>query len=99
MAGLNDELISNSSTPYAATASLNSSTATALGASTQNLTELIIQADPRNTDSILIGTASVQCWVLEAGDWMSWPIRNPALIYGKSVSGTQAANIVGRSGV
>lgn len=72
--------------------------ATALGASTSDLTELIIQADPDNAVNVVIGSASSQGWKLEPGDQFNCPIRNPALIYGKSASATATYSVFGRYG-
>lgn len=73
-------------------------TAAALGVSTASLTELVIQADPDNTVDILIGDATTQGWKLIAGAEFSCPIRNPALIHGKTGSGTATYSLFGRFG-
>lgn len=96
-APMNDELISSSPTPYSARATLTT-TAAPIGVSTLNLTEFMVQADPANTAAVEIGTATSQDWKLEARDTMVLPIKNLALVYAKSVSGTQRLNIFGRGG-
>lgn len=73
-------------------------TAVPLGANTQSLTELVIQADPNNAVDILIGDASSQGWRLIAGAEWSCPIRNPGLIYGKAASSTATYSLFGRYG-
>ncbi len=83
--------------PYCAQASLTTSAA-ALGSSLQDLTELLIQADPANEVPALIGSPSVQAFKLMPGDVINFPIRNPALIYGKTASGTATVNLLGRKG-
>jgi hypothetical protein len=94
----NDQIFSNSTVPYSKRASVTI-TATALGDASVNLTELMIQAHPDNTDNVLLGSATDQSWVVQPGEIVNWPIRNPALIWGKSSSGTQYVNLAGRSGV
>lgn len=83
--------------PYCAQASLTTSAA-ALGSSTQDLTELLIQADPENAVPVLIGSATTQAYKLMPGDVINFPIRNPALIYGKTASSTATVNLLGRKG-
>ena len=73
-------------------------TAVSLGASTQDLTELVIQASPDNTVNIVLGDATSQGWVLEAGAEFNCPVKNPALIYGKSASSTATYSLFGRTG-
>lgn len=73
-------------------------TAVPLGANTQTLTELVIQADPNNAVDILIGDANSQGWRLIAGAEWSCPIRNPGLIYGKAASSTATYSLFGRYG-
>lgn len=92
-----ENLTERSATIYARRTSLTT-TAAPLGSSTEDLTELVLQADPDNTVSILIGSSDVQCWVLEPSDQFAVPIRNPALIWGKAASGTATCNLIGRKG-
>ncbi len=73
-------------------------TATALGSSTRDLTEMIVQASPSNTVNIVIGDATTQGWVMEPGDVQPFPIRNPALIFGKAASSTATYSLFGRTG-
>ena len=82
---------------YFATGTLTTS-ATALGSATQVLTELVIQASPNNAVNIVIGDATAQAWVLVPGDEFHCPVRNPALIFGKSASSTAVYSIFGRYG-
>lgn len=91
------DLLTSSRLPYAATITATT-TAAAVGSSLQTLVEVLIQADPNNSNDVLLGNATTQCWRLEAGDTISWPIRNPALIYAKTESGTAVVNLVGRGG-
>lgn len=92
-------ILENSSNVYAYRATLNASTAVPLGESTADLTELMLQADLDNTEIVKVGSAGVQCYQLEPGDVLNAPVRNPALLYGISVSGTQYVNLIGRFGV
>lgn len=92
-----ENLAERSATIYAVQTDLTTSAAP-LGSSVEDLTELVIQADPDNTVDILIGSSLVQCWKLEPGDQFSAPIRNPALIWGKTGSSTATCNLIGRKG-
>lgn len=92
-----DDLTRTSRDPYAVTLTATT-TAAPIGASTQNLIEVLIQAHPDNTVDVLIGSPTVQCWVLEPGDVVNWPIRNPSLIYAKTASSTAVVNLIGRGG-
>lgn len=92
-------ILENSSKIYAVRTALNASTAVSLGSPTEDLTELMLQADLDNTEIVKIGSDSVQCYQLEPGDVLNAPVRNPALLYGISVSGTQYVNLIGRYGV
>lgn len=69
-----------------------------LGSSLQDLTELVIQADPDNTVNIVLGDATTQGWKLIPGEWFNIPIRNPALIYGKTTAGSATYSLFGRKG-
>lgn len=89
------DLDRTSSGLYAATGGLTT-TATALGSSTEDLTELIIQNDPASASAIKIGTSAVQCWTIEAGGDFNCPVRNPALIWAKAVTSTATYNLIGR---
>lgn len=91
------ELEHISSDVYCVQASLTSSAA-ALGSSLQNLTELLIQADPDNTVDALIGSSTAQAYKLRPGEVLNFPIKNPALLYGKTASGTATVNLLGRKG-
>lgn len=92
-----ENLDERSATIYAVQTSLTT-TAAPLGSSTEDLTEVVIQADPDNTVDILVGSSLVQCWKMEPGDQFNCPIRNPALIWGKTASGTATCNLIGRKG-
>lgn len=95
----NENLVETSSQIYAKRTAVTTTPAVPLGASTESLTELIIQADPANGGNLIIGSAGVQCWVLEPADAFNCPVRNPALIYAVSSAGTVYANLIGRKGV
>lgn len=95
MAGEDLDLRSNAI--YFVTGTLTT-TAVALGTSTQDLTELVIQADPDNAVDILIGSSASQGWKLEPGDQFNLPIRNPGLLWGKSASSTATYSLFGRYG-
>lgn len=82
---------------YFITGSLSTSAA-ALGSPTQNLTELVIQADPDNTANLVIGDASTQGWKILPGGEFNCPIKNPGLIFGKAASGTVNYSMFGRAG-
>jgi hypothetical protein len=82
---------------YFVTGTLTTS-ATALGSATQNLTELVIQASPSNAVNIVIGDAASQGWVLVPGDEFNCPVKNPALIFGKAASSTATYSLFGRVG-
>jgi hypothetical protein len=58
--------------------------------------ELILQADPGNTDNILIGNATAQVIVLEPGDDFTIALENPAECSHKAASGNQRLNFLGR---
>lgn len=93
-----EELLATSRKPYAVTITATT-TAAPIGSSTEDLVEVMIQADPDNGSvDVLIGSPTVQCWKLEPGDVVNWPIRNPALIYAKTASGTAVVNLIGRGG-
>lgn len=95
MAG--EELDRRSNDLYFVTGTLTT-TAAALGSSTKDLTELVIQADPDNSVDILLGSASAQGWKLEPGDQFNLPIRNPGLLWGRTASGTAVYSMFGRYG-
>lgn len=92
-----EDLTQRSATIYAVQTALTT-TAAPLGSSVEDLTELVVQADPDNTVDILIGSSVVQCWKMEPGDQQPFPVRNPALIWGKTASGTATCNLIGRKG-
>lgn len=87
-----------SSKIYLVRTTLTTSPSVQLGSATQDLAELIIQAHPSNTANVEIGSATAQVWVLEPRDIFACPIRNPALLWGKSVSGSQVVNLFGVAG-
>ena len=91
-------LLQRSARVYAAQTTLTT-TAQPLGSSNEDLTELVIQADPDNIVDILIGSSAVQCWKMSNGTEFNCPIRNPALLYGRTASGTAVCNLIGRMGV
>lgn len=94
-----DSLLESSSGLYAVRVTVTTGAAVALGASSEDLTELIVQAHPTNSANVEIGSASVQCWVLEPGDAFNCPIQNPGLLFGRSTSGSQVVNMIGRKGI
>jgi hypothetical protein len=73
--------------------------AVAIGSNIEDLTELIIQADPSNTVNILIGSATDQSWVMLPSDTFKLPVRNPGVVWAKSASSTANVNVFGRKGV
>lgn len=89
------DIVKTSEKVYFITGTLTTA-ATALGSSTQDLTELVIQASPDNGVNIVLGDASSQGWVLAPGAEFNCPIRNPALLYGKSASSTATYSLFGR---
>lgn len=89
------DIVQTSEKVYFVTGSLTTA-AVALGSSTQDLTELVIQADPDNSVDIVIGDATSQGWKLIPGAEFNCPIRNPALIYGKAASSTATYSLFGR---
>lgn len=95
-----ERIIKTSREPYAKLTVLNStSTAVSLGDPNVVLDECALKADPANTVNVLVGTATVQSWVLEPGDELPWGIRNPALLYGRLQSaGTANVATIGRKG-
>jgi hypothetical protein len=56
--------------------------------------QAIIQADPGNTDNVLLGDSSNQYYVLQAGKAIALPCSNVNQLYRKSASGTQKVNIL-----
>lgn len=91
------DITQTSRAPYAKRTALTTA-AVAIGDSTATLTELMIQADPDNTTNVLLGDATAQVWVLQPGQEIVWPVRNPALIFGKMASSTGNVNLIGRYG-
>jgi hypothetical protein len=94
-----ESLIESSSGIYASRVVVTTGAAVALGSTSEDLTELIVQAHPTNSANVEIGSASVQCWVLEPGDAFNCPIRNPRLLCGKATAGSQTINVIGRKGI
>jgi hypothetical protein len=62
----------------------------ALGA--QACSAVLVQADPGNSQNVLIGDSANQFVVLQAGKALVVPCANVSQIYAKSASGTQAVN-------
>lgn len=91
------DLLASSRLPYAATITATT-VAAPIGSALLTLIEIIIQADPDNSVDVLIGNATTQCWKLQPGDTVTWPIKNPALIYAKTASSTAVVNLIGRGG-
>ena len=71
-------------------------TTTAAALPAQAGSEIFLQADPSNSANILIGNASSQHTVLQAGQSIDLSLANLALIYARSVSGTQKLNYLVR---
>ncbi len=71
-------------------------TAAAL-ASSQACSEVSVQADPGNTQNVLVGNSTSQHTVLVAGASIDLSVTNVDLIYVKSASGTQTVNWLARS--
>lgn len=56
--------------------------------------EMFIQSDPDNTVDVFIGGSAGQPIQLQPGQSMTLRINNPAVIYGKSASGTATVNFL-----
>jgi hypothetical protein len=65
-------------------------TAAALG--NRACVAVLIQADPANGASLLLGDADAQPIVLAAGDSLSLPVTNVNQVYAKMASGTGTVN-------
>lgn len=91
------DILIASQRPYSVRVALTTN-AVALGDGRQVLTELRLQADPDNTVNIVIGSATDQSWTMTPGYEITFPIRNPAVIWGKATgAGTANLNLLGRS--
>lgn len=80
-----------SSTLYDGTQSITVAAALNSGTSLA-VTEVIVQADPDNTDSVFIGNATSQSIELLPGAVYAMPISNVNKLYAKAKSGTQTVN-------
>jgi hypothetical protein len=60
------------------------------------LRELLVQADPDNTDNLLIGNEDAQSIVLQPGDDITLALENPGSLFHKAASGTQTLRYLGR---
>lgn len=80
---------------YAGT--LATSTIAAAIASSQAVSEVLVQNDPDNTVDLFIGNASAQPIQLKPGDSLSLSVTNLAIVFAKAASGTPTLNYLGRS--
>ena len=71
-------------------------TAAAIGAS-QAISEIVIQADPDNSEVIFVGNSTSQPVKLQPGASFDVPAGNIDLIFAKTTSGTATLNWIGRS--
>ncbi len=69
-----------------------SATTTAAALGSQACLAVLVQADPANTQNVLLGDSSNQYLVLQAGKSLVVPCSNVAQVYARSVSGTQTVN-------
>lgn len=59
--------------------------------------EVVVQADPTNTNNVLIGDSTTTCtFALLPGSAISLPINNTNLVYYRSAAGSQKLNILWR---
>ena len=82
--------LTGSNVLYDGTKSIGS-TAEELG-SDQDVLELMIQADPDNTEDIFVGNATSQSVKLKPGQSYEMSMANLNLVYVKADSGTQTVN-------
>lgn len=91
-----DDILETSKRPYANQV-VASTTPVALGSAAVRVTELIIQASNQNGTYSIIGTEAVQCFELAPGQSVVWPVENPALLWGKSMTASPVTiNVIGR---
>jgi len=64
--------------------------------SSHALREILLQADPGNTDNVIFGNEASQSIVLEPGDTFVLPVENPGEVWYKSASGNQTLRYLGR---
>ena len=69
-----------------------SATTTAATLGSQPCIAVLVQADPGNSQNVLVGDSSNQYVVLQAGKSLVIPCSNVSLVYAKSSSGTQTVN-------
>lgn len=81
--------LSSGDNPVAGTLAATTSAA-ALGS--QKCIAVLVQADPANTQNILVGDSTNQYFVLQAGKAITIPCANVSEVYAKSASGTQNVN-------
>jgi len=93
LSALNSKVQSQSASLFAKDVSVGT-TATQVDADTAYRDEVILLADPANTDKVYVGTSSAQPFPLAAG--ASVAIRKTALnlIYVKAASGTQTVHVI-----
>ncbi len=63
-------------------------------AATQYCKSIGLQADPDNGTDLLVGDENLQTMQLAAGASLSIEVRDPSLIWVKSVSGTVICNFI-----
>ena len=66
-------------------------------AGSQEVSELLIQADNSNTVSVFIGSDTAQFIELQAGASITIPANNLNLVYAKTATGTATINYLGRA--
>jgi len=87
--------LQSSATLYDGTVSVT--TVAAAIAPSQSCATLILQADPANTVTILVGNGTGQHFALMARDSLQLSVSNIALVYAKTTTGTAVLNYLARS--
>jgi hypothetical protein len=89
--------ISNQGSPTLYAGTLAVTNAAAALAASQPCTEVLCQADPANTNNILIGNVGTQPILLYPGVCIAIPVANIALLYAKTSGGAANLNYLARS--
>lgn len=63
-----------------------------LTTTSSNCRAVVVQADPDNTDHVLLGDVNNQTIQLEPGDSITLPVRDPSIIYVQGGSNNQTVN-------
>lgn len=90
------DLAHKSGTLYVGTKAVTAASAVVLAA-TQAVSELIVQAKNANTANVLIGNSTDQVIELAAGQSITLPVTDLALVYLDAASGTQNVVYLARS--